>query len=90
MGRFPEVELTTWNSFTDSVVEHHPEIGGLIASMTDGGAILSSLSGSGSACFGIFSEEELASEVEKAFIDKGLFSRIVRPIDEAVVLLRKE
>ncbi len=87
LRRFPEVELTTWNSFTDIVVGQHPEIGELIASMTDGGAILSSLSGSGSACFGIFSEEELALEVEKAFIDKGLFSRIVRPIEQAVVLL---
>lgn len=87
LRRFPEVELTTWNSFTDIVVGQHPEIGELMASMTDGGAILSSLSGSGSACFGIFSEEELALEVEKAFIDKGLFSRIVRPIEQAVVLL---
>ena len=90
LGRFPEVELTTWNSFTDIVVGHYPEIGELIAAMKDGGAVLSSLSGSGSACFGIFSKEEQATEVEKVFIDKGLFSRIVRPIDQAVVLLHAE
>ncbi len=90
LERFPEVELTTWNSFTDIVVGCHPEIGELMAAMKDGGAILNSLSGSGSACFGIFSREEQASEVEKAFSDKGLFSRIVRPIDQAVVLLRME
>jgi 4-diphosphocytidyl-2-C-methyl-D-erythritol kinase len=90
LERFPEVELTAYNSFTGIAVEHYPEIGELIASMTDGGAILSSLSGSGSACFGIFSKEELAAEVEKAFNDKGLFSRIVRPVDQTVVLLRTE
>ena len=90
LARFPEAELTTWNSFTDTVVGRHPEIGELIASMTGGGAVLSSLSGSGSACYGIFSEKELAAEVESEFIDKGLFSRIVRPIQQAVVLLHTE
>jgi 4-diphosphocytidyl-2-C-methyl-D-erythritol kinase len=89
LKRFPEAELLTWNSFTSSVIERFPEIGEIIAKLKREGAILSALSGSGSACFGIFTEESRAAEVSKAFIGKGLFTGIVRPVDRAVVLLQE-
>jgi 4-diphosphocytidyl-2-C-methyl-D-erythritol kinase len=90
LKRFPDVELVTWNSFTQSTIECFPEIGEIIAILENQGAILSALSGSGSACFGLFSEESLAAEVGRLFIGKGLFTRIVRPIDRAVVLLQED
>ena len=90
LKRFPELELATWNSFTESVTEAFPEIGEILSILKREGAILSALSGSGSACFGVFSEESRAAEVSRLFIGKGLFTGIVRPIDRAVVLLREE
>jgi 4-diphosphocytidyl-2-C-methyl-D-erythritol kinase len=90
LKRFPELELVTWNSFTECVAEAFPEIGEIIAILKREGAILSALSGSGSACFGVFSEESRAAEVSRLFIGKGLFTGIVRPVDRAVVLLQEK
>jgi len=90
LKRFPEVELTTWNSFTEPVTRSFPEIGAILATLRDSGAILSAMSGSGSACFAIFGEEGRAAEVHRLFTGKGLFTEIVRPVDRAVVLLDEE
>lgn len=89
LKRFPEVELTTWNSFTEPVAERFPEIGSILAILRDSGAILSAMSGSGSACFALFGEQERVVEVHRLFTGKGLFAEIVRPVDRAVVLLQE-
>jgi 4-diphosphocytidyl-2-C-methyl-D-erythritol kinase len=90
LKRFPEVELTTWNSFTEPVTGSFPEIGAILATLRHSGAVLSAMSGSGSACFAIFGEESRAVEVHRLFTGKGLFTEIVRPVDRAVVLLDEE
>jgi len=90
LKRFPEAELTTWNSFTEPVTKSFPEIGAILATLRHSGAILSSMSGSGSACFGIFGEQGRVAEVHRLFTGKGLFTGIVRPVDRAVVLLHTE
>ena len=90
LKRFPEVELTTWNSFTEPVTKSFPEIGAILNTLRNSGAVLSAMSGSGSACFAIFGEQGRAAEVHRLFTGKGLFTEIVRPIDRAIVLLKKE
>ena len=90
LKRFPEVELTTWNSFTEPVTKSFPEIGAILNTLRNSGAVLSAMSGSGSACFAIFGEQGRAAEVHRLFTGKGLFTEIVRPVDRAVVLLHKE
>jgi 4-diphosphocytidyl-2-C-methyl-D-erythritol kinase len=87
LKRFPDVELTTWNSFTGPVTESHPEIKAVLDTLRQSGAILNAMSGSGSACFAIFGEQGRAAEVHRLFTGRGLFTRIVRPVDRAVELL---
>lgn len=43
-----------WNDFEDSVFPLHPELANVKQALYDHGAIYASMSGSGSACFGIF------------------------------------
>ena len=88
LRRFPEVELKTWNSFTEPVTKSFPEIDAVLATLRDSGAILSAMSGSGSACFALFGEYDRAAEVHRLFTGEGLFTEIVRPVDRAVILLR--
>jgi len=90
LKRFPEVELTTWNSFTRAVTESYPEIGEILDTLRRSGAILSAMSGSGSACFAIFGDHGRAVEVHRLFTGRGLFTGIVRPVDRAVALLQRE
>lgn len=51
---------TVMNSFEDSVFSNHPQIQHLKQQMYDEGAVYSSMSGSGSTVFGIFSAEPSA------------------------------
>lgn len=90
LKRFPEVELTTWNSFTEPVTKSFPEIGAILATLRHSGAILSAMSGSGSACFAIFGGKDRVTEVHRLFTGKGLFTWTVRPVGRAVVLLNTE
>lgn len=51
--------VNTWkgtlvNDFEESVFRHHPQLAGLKQSLYDSGAVYASMSGSGSALFGIF------------------------------------
>ena len=90
LKRFPEVELKAWNSFTGPVTESYPEIDAILDTLRRSGAILSAMSGSGSACFALFGEEGRATEVRRLFTGKGLFTEVVRPVDRAVMLLHGE
>lgn len=90
LRNFPNGTLDTCNSFESGVVERFSEIGSILRACRDQGALLCSLSGSGSACFALFRERYRAEEVVKSFIAKGLFAKVTRPVDRALVLLRKE
>lgn len=89
LKEFPERKLDTLNSFERFISEEFPEIGGILIYLNNNGAVLSSLSGSGSACYGLFSEESQADKISAHFIEKGLFTKIARPVDQAIQLLRK-
>lgn len=87
---FPEKKLATHNSFERGIVEHFPEIAGVLAALKREGAFLCALSGTGAACFALFSEEERAKEVRKRFTEKGFFLSIVRPVYQAIELLQTD
>ncbi len=90
LRHFPNRELDTYNSFESGVVERFSEIGSVLRECREQGAMLCSLSGSGSACFAVWNERDRAEEVVNSFIAKGLFARVTRPVNQAMVLLWKE
>jgi 4-diphosphocytidyl-2-C-methyl-D-erythritol kinase len=84
LDRFPDVRLETRNSFEAGITERFPSVRAILASLRKATPILSSLSGSGSACFAVFKREMEAWEVAKRFSDKGLFTRVVQPTSTAI------
>jgi 4-diphosphocytidyl-2-C-methyl-D-erythritol kinase len=56
------------NDFEDSIFARHPEISRLKSALYDAGAIYSSMSGSGSAVFGIFDERPTLDLPDSLFI----------------------
>ena len=81
---FPNVRLETRNSFETGVTEQFPSIAGILRVLRNEKPILSSLSGSGSACFAVFGEESEAREVMGRFKSEGFFTRVVQPTNRAV------
>lgn len=90
LRHFPNGELDTYNSFESGVVENFSEIESILQECREQGALLCSLSGSGSACFAVFYERNRAEEVVNNFIAKGLFARVTRPVNRTLAFLRKE
>lgn len=90
LERFPECHLITHNSFEAVVVERYPEIGRLLESLRNEKPELTSLSGSGAACFALFSDRKRAEEVAGAFEGKGFFSVLTQPVYHALELLHWE
>ncbi len=88
--RFPAVKLETRNSFEAGVIEHVPGVSGILAALENEKPILSSLSGSGSACFAIFEVEDRAKEVKERFDSEGLFTRLVQPVERAIRISTSE
>jgi 4-diphosphocytidyl-2-C-methyl-D-erythritol kinase len=81
---FPDSRLSTHNSFEAGVKEHFPSVSGILASLRAEKPVLSSLSGSGSACFAVFRTEGEAREAARHVSGEGLFSRVVQPIDTTI------
>lgn len=86
LQRFPDVRLETHNSFESGVVERFPGVAGILATLREAKPILSTLSGSGSACFAVFGKESEAREVAKRIESEGVFTRVVQPITNAIIL----
>ena len=82
--RFPAVRLETRNSFEAGMVEHYPSVSGILSALRDEKPVLSSLSGSGSACFAVFEVESRAREVSERFKSEGFFTRLVQPVVQAI------
>lgn len=55
------------NDFEESVFPLHPELAGIKNSLYDSGAVYASMSGSGSAIYGIFSDEDAARKSSDSF-----------------------
>ncbi len=87
---FPDKRLETFNSFERIVVGRYPETGEILRIFDREGAVLGSLSGSGSACFGLFRDESRAVDVRNLMLEKGFFARIVKPVNRTFEFFRFE
>jgi 4-diphosphocytidyl-2-C-methyl-D-erythritol kinase len=87
---FPDVALDTSNGFQDLVVEEYPEIGQILVLLEREGARLSSLSGSGSACFAIFENDRGASRARDLMLGEGHSAWTVYPAERTQELLQWE
>ncbi len=83
LQRFPAVRLETRNSFEAGVAERFPGVSEVLSALRDENPVLSSLSGSGSACFAVFEVESRAREVCERFLSAGFFTRLVQPVVHA-------
>jgi len=80
------------NDLEAPVVARHPEIGALVEALRDSGASYGSMSGSGSAVFGLFDDREsaesaagrLKDSTRRAFVTRALtraeYRRLARPV----------
>lgn len=84
LQRFPKVRLDTFNSFEAAVSEQFPSVARILATLRAERPVLSSLSGSGSACFAIFSGESEAREAGERLEREGFFTRVVQPVGVAM------
>jgi 4-diphosphocytidyl-2-C-methyl-D-erythritol kinase len=84
LQRFPDIRLDAHNSFEALVREHFPSVSGILDALAAEKPVLSSLSGSGSACFAIFAEEREARDASEVLKGQGLFTRIVQPVTTAI------
>ncbi len=67
------------NDFEPVIFKHHPEIMRVKEAMMRGGAEYASLSGSGSAVYGLFADASYAHEVSAYFTGKGYHTFLTRP-----------
>ncbi len=84
LQRFPAVRLETRNSFEAGVAERFPSVSAVLSALRDEKPVMSSLSGSGSACFAVFEVESRAREVCERFSSAGFFTRLVQPVAQAI------
>lgn len=87
---FPDIILESYNSFESIVAEAYPKVRDILRTFKDEGAVLSSLSGSGAACFALFGEEERARKVKDLYKDRGYFTRIAQPVHQVLELFQWE
>jgi 4-diphosphocytidyl-2-C-methyl-D-erythritol kinase len=66
------------NDFERPVIERHPVIGTLIGELTQLGALMSAMSGSGSTVFGIFPTSSAAGRASRALRQAGARTLVVR------------
>ncbi len=76
---FPDIALETSNSFQRVVVGEYPVIGQILVLLRSEGARLSSMSGSGSACFALYEDDTTASRVRDLMLGEGHSAWIVYP-----------
>lgn len=81
---FPSIPLATHNSFEDGIRRRFPSVSGILEALKAENTVLSSLSGSGSACFALFREESEAKRVGERLNKEGFFVRVVQPIEAAM------
>jgi len=80
LHRFPNARLDTHNSFETGVRELFPSVSRILEALKAEGPMVSSLSGSGSACFAVFNEESEARRISERLTSEGFFTRVVQPV----------
>lgn len=84
MAGFPSAPLHVSNSFEMDAARRFPAVADVLGRLREAKPHGSGLSGSGSACFAVFSDEAAAREVGEHFESEGLFSRVVRPVNRVM------
>jgi 4-diphosphocytidyl-2-C-methyl-D-erythritol kinase len=87
---FPDIALETINSFQEVVAGEYPEIGRILVLLKREGALLSSMSGSGSACFALFEDDTTASRARDLMLGEGHSAWVVYPAGRTMELLERE
>lgn len=90
LKEFPDVALETCNSFQEVVAGEYPEISQILVLLEREGARLSSMSGSGSACFALYEDDATASRVRDLMLDAGHSAWIVYPAGRTMELPARE
>ncbi len=90
LKEFPDVALETCNSFQEVVAEEYPVIEQILVLLEREGARLSSMSGSGSACFALYEDDTTASRVRALMSDEGHSAWIVHPARRTMELPERE
>lgn len=90
LKEFPDVALETCNSFQEVVAGEYPEISQILVLLEREGARLSSMSGSGSACFALYEDDTTASGVRDLMLDEGHSAWIVYPAGRTMELPARE
>lgn len=88
LGKLPDARVQTWNIFAEIARKKDPAIDGILKRLARRNPLLFSMSGSGSVCFALFSEEERAKEVEEGFKEEGFSTWVVRPVHQTILLLQ--
>jgi 4-diphosphocytidyl-2-C-methyl-D-erythritol kinase len=86
LARFPNAPLTFRNALEDVVCPSYPLVSEALGELLASKPLLASMSGSGSALFGIYHSEGRASELAERFSVRGFFTAVVEPSLRAVEL----
>ena len=79
-GDLGEICRAAFNIFEDIVVPANPEINAIKTVMTDNGASLALMSGSGSAVFGIFENRNDAEKAKNILSESGMWATVCKPL----------
>ncbi len=90
LAKFPEVKLNSCNSFEEVATEAFPEIREVLNELREEDAILCAMSGSGSACFAVFSEERKAQEALERQTGRRKVAEITRPVNRTMELPQED
>lgn len=84
LTRFPRGRLPFRNALENVVLPSHPLVAGLLEQLQSERPFFASMTGSGSAVYGIFDRETRAAEVAERFSVRGLFTSVAKPAKQAV------
>ena len=68
------------NDFLPLILQQHSEAGQILAEFKEMGALVASLSGSGSTLYGVFDDHQKANKALKAFLNDGFRAFLCHPV----------
>jgi 4-diphosphocytidyl-2-C-methyl-D-erythritol kinase len=84
LARFPRGTLPFRNALEPVVLRAYPVVGKLLEELLSERPCFASMTGSGSAVFAIFAQEDQAVEAARRFSVRGLFASVAKPAKQAI------
>lgn len=84
LARFPGASLSFRNALEDVVCPSHPILNSALEELFSEHPSFASMTGSGSALYAIFDNEEKAAAVAERFSERGFFTSVATPAKRAV------